>query len=110
MDTAGCLTPFVRHTLNNHSYVKSFREDYPRYILSSDKIVFQLQWKAMEKTLKDIRDVLQMSFGHLADRVQIVVIEDGSVVVVCWAPRYLMEDVSETSIRKCPQVGRSGCC
>ena len=52
------LDSFCRHTLNNHSYVKSFREDYPRYILSSDKIVFQLQWKAMEKTLKYIRNVL----------------------------------------------------
>ena len=87
------LDSFCQYTLDNHSYVRSFREDYPRYILSSDKIVFQLQWKANEKTLKDIRDVLQMSFGHLADRVQIVVIEDGSVVVVCWAPRYLMEEL-----------------
>ena len=87
------LDSFCQHTLDNHSYVRSFREDYPRYILSTDKIVFQLQWKANKKTLKDIRDVLQMSFGHLADRVQIVVIEDGSVVVVCWAPRYLMEEL-----------------
>ena len=87
------LDSFCQHTLDNHTYVRSFREDYPRYILSSDKIVFQLQWKANEKTLKDIRDVLRMSFGHLADRVQIVVIEDGSVVVVCWAPRYLMEEL-----------------
>ena len=75
------------------TYVRSFLEDYPRYILSSDKIVYQLQWKANEKTLKDIRDVLRMSFGQLVDRVQIVVVEDGSVVVVCWAPRYLMEEL-----------------
>ena len=87
------LDSFCQDTLDNHSYVRSFREDYPRYILSSDKIVFQLQWKANEKTLKDIRDVLQTSFRHLADRVQIVVIEDGSVVVVCWVPRYLMEEL-----------------
>ena len=46
------LDTFCRHTLDNHSYVRSFREDYDRYILSSDKIVFQLQWKAKEKTLK----------------------------------------------------------
>ena len=39
----------------------------------------------------DIHNVLQKNFGHLADRVQIVVIEDGSVVVVCWAPKHLME-------------------
>ena len=87
------LKLFCQHTLENHSYVRSFREDYPRHILSTDKIVFRLQWKANQRTLKDVRDVLQMTFRHLADRVQIVVIEDGSVVVVCCAPRYLMEEL-----------------
>ena len=40
------LDSFCENTLNNHSYVRSFREDYPRYILSTDKIIFQLEWKA----------------------------------------------------------------
>ena len=92
-DYHSTLNSFCQHTLNNHSYVRSFREDYPRYILSSDKITFKLEWKAKDKTLKDIRDVLRMTFKHLADRVQIVVIGDGSVVVVCCAPRYLMEEL-----------------
>ena len=87
------LDSFCKHTLNNHSYVKSFREDYLRYILPSDKIIFQLEWKAKDKTLKDVRDVLRMTFKQMADRVQIVVIGDGSVVVVCCAPRYLMEEL-----------------
>ena len=107
-DYCNTLDSFCEHTLDNHSYVRSFREDYPRYILSSDKIVFRLQWKANEKTLKDIRDVLQMSFGHLADRVQIVVIEDGSVVVVCWAPRYLMEELvrqASESVHRLAEMG-----
>ena len=102
------LDSFCQHTLNNHTYVRSFREDYPRYILSSDKIVFQLQWKANEKTLKDIRDVLQMCFGHLADRVQIVVIKEGSVVVMCWAPRYLMEELvrqASESVHRLAEMG-----
>ena len=92
-DYHSILDSFCRHTLNNHSYVRSFREDYPRYILSNDKIEFRLQWEANDYTLKDIRDVLRMSFGDLTDRVQFVVIEDGSVVVVCCAPRYLMEEL-----------------
>ena len=102
------LDSFCRHTLDNHSYVRSFREDYRRYVLSSDKIVFQLQWKANEKTLKDIRDVLQMSFGNLADRVQIVVIEDGSVVVVCWAPRYLMEELVRHALARAHRLAKMG--
>ena len=102
------LDSFCQHTLDNHSYVRSFREDYPRYILSSDKIVFRLQWKTNQKTMNDIRDVLRMSFGRLADRVQIVVIEDGSVVVVCWAPRYLMEELvrqASESVHKLAEMG-----
>ena len=87
------LDSFCRHTLNNHSYVRSFREDYPRYILSNDRIEFRLQWKANDHTLKDIRDVLQMSFKKRAVHVQIVVVGNGSVVVVCCAPRYLMEEL-----------------
>ena len=43
--------------------------------------------------MKDIRDVLQKGFGQLADRVQIVVIEVGSVVVVCCAPQHLMKEL-----------------
>ena len=102
------LDSFCRHTLDNHSYVRSFRDDYKRYILSPDKIVFQLQWKAREKTLKDIRDVLRMSFGQLVDRVQIEVIKDGSVVVVCWAPRYLMEELvrqASESVHRLAEMG-----
>ena len=107
-DYHSILDSFCQHTLDNHSYVRSFREDYPRYILSTDKITFKLQWNAKEKTLKDIRDVLQMSFQHLADRVQIVVIGDGSVVVVCCAPRYLMEELvrlASESVRKLEEMG-----
>ena len=102
------LDSFCQQTLNNHSYVRSFREDYPRYILSSGKIIFQLEWKAKDKTLKDIRDVLRMTFKHFADRVQIVVIEDGSVVVVCCAPRYLMEELvrlASESVHKLIEMG-----
>ena len=102
------LNLFCQYTLDNHTYVRSFHEDYPRYILSSDKIVFQLQWKAREKTLKDIRDVLRMSFGRLADRVQIVVIEDGSVVVVCWAPRYLMEELVRQASERVHRLAEVG--
>ena len=87
------LDSFCRHTLDKHSYVRSFRVDTSRYILSSDKIVFKLEWKADEKTLKDVGDVLRMSFGELTDRVQLEVVKVGSVVVVCCAPRYLMEEL-----------------
>ena len=86
------LDNFRTHTLEKHSYAKSFCVDHPEPIVpSSNKIevIFKLEWNAKEKSLKDVRDVLRMVFEGLIDRVQIVVIKDGSVVVVCWAPRYL---------------------
>ena len=94
------LRSFCHHTLAEHSYVKSFREDCSRNITSSDKITFKLMWDAEKKTLTDIRDVLQMGFDELATRIQIVVIKAGSVVVVCWFPRNLKERLVQIAERK----------
>ena len=87
------LKSFCHYTLAEHSYVKSFREDCSRNIISSNKITFKLMWDAEEKTMTDIRDVLQKAFGELATRIQIVVIKSGSVVVVCWFPQGLKEQL-----------------
>ena len=84
------LDKFCQHTIADHFYVKSFREDY---IHSSNKVTIRLQWNAQKKTLKDIRNVLYKAFGYLSVRVEIVVIQDGSVVVVCWAPQHLMKEL-----------------
>ena len=102
------LDSFCRHTLDKHSYVRSFRVDTSRYILSSDKIVFKLEWKADQKTLTDVRDVLRMSFGDLTDRVQLEVIKDGSVVVVCCAPRYLMEELVRLASESVHMLAETG--
>ena len=87
------LDTFCQHTIADHFYVKSFREDYHRNIHSSNKVTFRLNWKAQKKTLKDIRNVLYKAFGYLSVRVEIVVIQDGSVMVVCWAPQHLMKEL-----------------
>ena len=49
-----------------------------------------------------------MGFGHLVDRVQIVVIKDGSVVVVCWAPRYLMEELVRQASERVHRLAEMG--
>ena len=94
------LKAFCHYTLAEHSYVKSFREDCSRNIISSNKITFKLMWDAEKKTMKDIRDVLQMGFEELATRIQIVVIKAGSVVVVCWFPQGLKEQLVRIAERK----------
>ena len=92
------LDDFCTRTLEEHSYAKSFCLDHPEPIVPSSnkiEITFKLEWNAKEKSLKDVRDVLRKVFRDLTDRVQIVVIKDGSVVVVCWAPQYLMTELVE---------------
>ena len=105
------LDDFCKHTLEEHSYARSFRVDHPEPILPSPnkiEITFKLEWNATKKSLKDIRDVLRMVFGDLTDRVQIVVIKDGSVVVVCWAPQYLMSELVELAKSKLDQLKEVG--
>ena len=87
------LETFCQHTLENHSYVKSFVERCPRCISSLNQITFKLEWNAKEKTLNDIHDVLRKCFGDKAAHVKIVVIKNCSIVIVCWAPHYLMVEL-----------------
>ena len=105
------LNDFCKHTLEEHSYAKSFLVDHPDPILPSSnkiEITFKLEWNAKEKSLKDVRDLLRMVFGDLTDRVQIVVIQGGSVVVVCWAPQYLMNELVELAKSNLDQLDNVG--
>ena len=102
------LSSFCQHTLTEHSYVKSFREDCSQNFISSNKITFKLMWNAKQKTLTDIRDVLQMGFEKLATRIQIVVIKAGSVVVMCWFPQSLKEQLVRIAERKVAQLTEMG--
>ena len=101
------LEDFCTHTLEEHSYAKSFCVDHPEPIrpsLNKIEITFKLEWNAKEKTLKDVRDVLRKVFRDLTDRVQIVVIKDCSLVVVCWAPQYLRKELVELAKSKLDQL------
>ena len=103
------LSTFCNHTLEKHAYVKSFREDCSsRNIISSDKITFKLMWNANEKTMTDIRDVLQTAFEELATRIQIEVIKTKCVVVVCWFPQCLKKqlvEIAESNIAQLTEMG-----
>ena len=105
------LDDFCKHTLEEHSYAKSFHVDHPEPIIPSSnqiEVTFKLEWNAMEKSLRDVRDVLRMAFGPLTDRVKIMVIKDGSVVIVCWAPQYLMMELAELAKSKLDQLKEIG--
>lgn len=102
------LETFCQHTLENHSYVKSFVEGCPRCISSLNQITFKLEWNAKKRTLKDIHDVLRKCFGNKAAHVKIVVIKNCSIVVVCWAPHYLMAELvrqAESNLDQLIEIG-----
>ena len=65
-------------------------------------------WNANQKTMTDIRDVLQMGFEELATRIQIVVIKAGSVVVVCWFPQNLEKLLVQIAQKKLIQLTEMG--
>ena len=98
------LETFCQHTLESHSYVKSFVEGCPQCISSLNQITFKLEWNAKEKSLNDIRDVLRMCFGDKADRVKIVVIKNCSVVVVCYSHHCLMAELVRQAKSKLDQL------
>ena len=102
------LRTFCNHTLEKHSYVKSFRKDCSQNLISSDKITFKLMWDAKEKTLTNIRDVLQTAFEELVTRIQIEVIKTKCVVVVCWFPQSLKEQLVQIAESNTAQLMEMG--
>ena len=50
--------------------------------------------------MNDIRGILIMAFGHLADCVEIPVVREGCVLLECTAPRYLMKDLVGIASRR----------
>ena len=102
------LETFCQHTLENHSYVKSFVESCPQCISSLNQITFKLEWNAKKRTLIDIHNVLRKCFGDKAAHVKIVVIKNCSIVVLCWAPHCLMAELvrqAESNLDQLIEIG-----
>ena len=94
------LDDFCQHTIQSHTYVQSFREDRSKPIPSSNNVTFKIEWDAAKTTEKDIRGILRMAFGRLADHVEILVVQEGCVLLKCSAPPYLIPDLVEIASRR----------
>ena len=64
---------FCKHTLASHSYMIPFLAE-PSKHLSSETIVFKLEWSPDEKTLAGIQGLLRKTFMSLACRIHVVVV------------------------------------
>ena len=67
---------FCEHKLPNHSYVASFFA-HSKHLLSTETIIFKLEWSPNEKTLADIQSLLRKTFKRLASHIHIVVVGEG---------------------------------
>ena len=57
----------------------------------STTITFKLGWKPADKTLSDIRDLLEKTFHEQHIYVHIVVVRGGCVKVICVSPQHVMK-------------------
>ena len=94
------LKHFCKKISKSHTYMQSFREDRSKPTPSSNKVTFKLEWDAAKTTMNDIRGILRMAFGRLADCVEILVVRDGCVLLECIAPQYLMKDLVGIASRR----------
>ena len=83
---------FCNSKIIEHSYMKPFTTNPPQYTMSSQtiKIKIMLEWNPADKTLSDIRSLLRKVFKGLSSLIHVDVIGEGSITVVCYAPRYIM--------------------
>ena len=81
---------FCQKKIREHSYVKLIVDEQPKRFLSTQTITLKLEWKPDKKTLADIQSLIRKTFHSLSDLIHVVVISEGSVTVVCYAPHYIM--------------------
>ena len=81
---------FCQQTVRQHSYVTTFMADHHNHILSSQTLTLKLEWNPDDKTLADIQSLIRKTFKSLSDHVHVVVVKEGSVTVICYAPHYIM--------------------
>ena len=60
------------------------------HILSTQTLTLKLEWKPDDKTLADIQSLIRKTFKSLSDLIHVVVVKEGSVTVICYAPHYIM--------------------
>ena len=81
---------FCEHKLTQHTCVNSFLAEHTKHLLSSETITLKLEWNPDDQTLGDIQVIIRKTFKSLASHIHVVLVKEGSVTVICYAPQYLM--------------------
>ena len=82
---------FCSQTLTRHIYMEPFVSTKSLKFAPSTTITFKLGWNPADKTLLDIRELLEKAFHKQHIYVHIVVVRGGSVKVICVSPQHVMK-------------------
>ena len=77
--------------------------------LKCETIEFVVEWKTDEHTLEEIKELLWKAFGDMAQRILVKKArESNSIVVTCYAPRYMMDVLLKEAEKNITQLKQMG--
>ena len=77
--------------------------------LKCETIEFVVEWKTDEHTLEEIKELLWKAFGDMAKRILVKKAkESNSIVVTCYAPRYMMDVLLKEAEKNITQLKQMG--
>ena len=77
--------------------------------LKCETIEFVVEWKADEHTLEEIKELLWKAFGDMARRILVKKArESNSIIVTCYAPRYMMDVLLKKAEKNVTQLKQMG--
>ena len=92
------IDEFCEMIPTEHIYGQDFMEHSHQNLLKSDleEVKFVLEWEGDKTTLRDIQSLLRKAFHDNARHVMVKVVNEGnSIIVICYAPLHLHEELIE---------------
>ena len=78
-------------------------------LLKCETIEFVIEWRTDEHTLEEIRKLLWKAFGNMAKRILVNKTKEGnSIIVICYAPRYMMDVLLKEAEKNLSQLKEMG--
>ena len=88
------IEAFCKRIPNEHFYGQDFMKHSRKNLLKSEQVKFVLEWEGDKTTLSDIQSLLRKAFHENARHVMVKVVNEGnSIIVICYAPLHLHEEL-----------------
>ena len=88
------IDEFCEKIKTQHIYGQDFMKHSNKNLLKSEQVKFVLEWEGDKTTLSDIQSLLRKAFHDNARHVMVKVVNEGnSIIVICYAPLHLHEEL-----------------